>query len=365
MLSRSTVAVCKAAHSRTYTDLLMVGGKPLISYGPPGRSAVTGHVATVFGCTGFLGRYLVAKLAKNGTQVIVPYRDENTKRHLRPMGDLGQIVPLELDIRNPQQIEEAVRHSDIVYNLIGRDYETKNFDFASVNKKGAADIARISAESGVPRLVHVSHINAAADSPSKFYRTKKEGEDAVREAFPSAIIARPSQMYGPEDKFLNSMAYWPMLWKFNKGKTQTRPVYVQDVAQGLANLSSLPELDGSTLSLPGPVTFSYTELEQLISLFTFNPVSNMPEVPKSIALLLSRISQLVWWPTLSPDEIERRFINVPDRAPSDWDKVGVQPVEIEEVAISILRRYRSGRNFTRPVVLPNAPKRTSHYHIAE
>ena len=137
------------------------------------------------------------------------------------MGDLGQIVPLELDIRNPQQIAEAVRHSDIVYNLIGRDHETKcvsfthsyrssncrrNFDFTSVNKTGAADIARISAESGVPRLVHVSHINAAADSTSKFYRTKKEGEDAVRAAFPSAIIARPSQMYGPEDKFLNSMA---------------------------------------------------------------------------------------------------------------------------------------------------------------
>ncbi|KAG8798353.1 Elongation of fatty acids protein 2 [Serendipita sp. 398] len=240
------------------------------------------------------------------------------------MGDLGQIIPLELDIRNHEQIAEAVRHSDIVYNLIGRDYETKNFDFASVNKTGAADIARISAENGVPRLVHVSHINASHDSSSKFYRTKAEGEEAVKAAFPHAIIARPSQMYGMEDKFLNSMAYWPMLWKFNKGKTVTRPVHVQDVAQALANVAGLPELDGSTLQLSGPITFSYKELEQLVSLFTFNPVSTLPEVPKSIALFLSRLSQRVWWPTLSPDEIERRFISVPDHDSSqDWASVAM------------------------------------------
>jgi NADH dehydrogenase (ubiquinone) 1 alpha subcomplex subunit 9 len=90
-----------------------------------GRHAQNGSVATVFGCTGFLGRYLVSKLAKRGVQVVVPYRDEDEKRHLRVMGDLGQIVPTEFDMRNDSQIEEAVRHSDIVYNLIGRDYETK------------------------------------------------------------------------------------------------------------------------------------------------------------------------------------------------------------------------------------------------
>lgn len=139
------------------------------------------------------------------------------------MGDLGQIIPLECDIRNHEQIAECVRHSDIVYNLVGRDYETKlvnllsmqstanhhrprNFTFSAVNKTGAEDIARISAENGVPRFVHVSHICASRDSPSSFYRTKAEGEDAVRAAFPDAVIMRPSRMYGIEDKFLNSIA---------------------------------------------------------------------------------------------------------------------------------------------------------------
>lgn len=102
-------------------------GIPIHRAGPygGGRSSVSGHVATVFGCTGFLGRYLVDRLAQKGTQVIIPYRDEDEKRHLKVMGDLGQIVPLEWDLRREDQIEECLRHSDIVYNLTGRNYETK------------------------------------------------------------------------------------------------------------------------------------------------------------------------------------------------------------------------------------------------
>lgn len=152
---------------RAYHDLITLpsAGKAVVSHGPPGYSAVSGHTVTVFGCTGFLGRYLVSKIgerlpsrsyvcrgrpdplfpAKMGTQVIVPYRDEDEARHLKPMGDLGQIVPMvrlpacltgtpadaqqikpqEWDIRSDEQIAECVRHSDIVYNLVGRDYETK------------------------------------------------------------------------------------------------------------------------------------------------------------------------------------------------------------------------------------------------
>ncbi|KAJ2969264.1 hypothetical protein NUW54_g13004 [Trametes sanguinea] len=115
-----------AQNKRALHDLTALpSNKPVIAYGPPGRSATTGHVATVFGCTGFMGRYVVAKLAKAGTQVIVPYRDEDEKRHLKVTGDLGQIVNMEWDLRRPDQIEECLRHSDIVYNLVGREYETK------------------------------------------------------------------------------------------------------------------------------------------------------------------------------------------------------------------------------------------------
>ncbi|KAK0534649.1 Protein-lysine N-methyltransferase efm5, partial [Tilletia horrida] len=219
--ARSTVAAAAVASSsasasssrvaaRGVHDLIIKRktGKPILKSGPygGGRSSVSGHVATVFGCTGFLGRYLVNRLAQRGTQVIVPYRDEDEKRHLKVLGDLGQVVPMEWDLRDDQQTEECLRHSDIVYNLVGRNYETKNFKFDDVHVKGAERIAQIAEAAGVSRLVHVSHLNADLESSSAFYRTKAEGEIAVKRAFDGATIVRPGPIYGHEDRLLNSMA---------------------------------------------------------------------------------------------------------------------------------------------------------------
>ncbi|KAI0041738.1 39kDa subunit of Ndufa9, NADH ubiquinone oxidoreductase [Auriscalpium vulgare] len=339
---------------RALHDLVTLPDKrPIIAQGPPGRSAVTGHVATVFGCTGFLGRYLVAKLAKAGTQVIIPYRDEDEKRHLKVMGDLGQIVSMEWDIRNEKQIEECVRHSDIVYNLVGRDYETKNFDFRSVNAVGAGRIAGVSAKAGVQRFVHVSHLNASAESPSQFYRAKAEGEALVKQAFPTATIVRPGTLFGYEDKLLQNMPVWPIWWRLNHGETKIRPVHVMDVAQALTNLISMPTLS-RTLALPGPSTLSYEYLLELISTLTYNPPSRAPVLPQKVALALAKLAQKVWWPALSPDEVVRRYIDEAD-TPGDWDVVGVEPDEIESHAITYVRRYRSAVNYVRPIVLPPRP----------
>lgn len=101
---------------------------------------------------------------------------------------------------------ECVRHSSIVYNLVGRNYETKNFSFNDVHVDGAARIAAAAREAGVPRLVHVSHLNASADSPSAFYRSKAAGEEAVLREFERPVIVRPGPYYGYEDKFLNNIA---------------------------------------------------------------------------------------------------------------------------------------------------------------
>jgi len=364
---RSLSAQQRRAVSRGVHDLVTTpSGRPIISSGQPGRSAITGHVATVFGCTGFLGRYLVAKLAKAGTQVIVPYRDQEEQRHLRVTGDLGQVVPMEWDLRSDEQIEECIRHSDIVYNLVGRDHETKNFKYDAVHVEGAARIASIAAQnSKTSRFIHVSHLNASHDSPSEFYKTKAEGEERVLEAFPGAIIVRPASFFGHEDKLLNSMSAWPLLWKFNDAETLIRPVHVQDVAQALANFLTLPPPPKQILNLPGPQQFSYAELMELISLFTFHPPSKLPAVPKSIALLISRVSQAIWWPTLSPDEIKRRFID-DSQVHGDWDLVGVQPEEVQALALGFLRRYRSAANFVRPVVLPGqAGRSNSSYHLGD
>ncbi|KAG9023408.1 hypothetical protein FS837_005829 [Tulasnella sp. UAMH 9824] len=343
--------------------------KPVISYGPAGRSAVSGHVATVFGCTGFLGRYLVSKLAKAGTQVIVPFRDEDEKRHLKVMGDLGQVVPLMWDIRDPDTIAECVRHSDVVYNLAGREYETKNFTFEDVNVTGAQLIAEVSMANSVSNFIHVSHLNANANSPSRFYATKAAGEEVVKAAFPNAVIVRPGAYYGHEDKLLNSMAFYPILWTLNDAKTKIRPVHVLDVAQALSNLVGGVKgaSESITYNLPGPTVHSYASLLNLIQSVTYNSIGFAPTIPKSIMMTASKVAQAAWWPLLSPDEVERRYIDdvgtdaKGEHWQGDWDKLGVTPEEVENLAITYLRRYRSAVNFSRPVVLPST-RGTPAYH---
>jgi|SRR6266550_6858693 len=112
-----------------------------------------------------------------------------------------------------------------------------------------------------------------------------------------------------------------------------------DVAQALANLVSLPQIS-RTLSLPGPSTLTYEYLLGLVSSVTIRPPSRAPTLPKPIATLLARAGQLIWWPALSPDEVTRRYIDDAD-VPGDWDAVNVTPSEIEQHAITYLRRYRS------------------------
>ncbi|KAJ6557381.1 NAD(P)-binding protein [Mycena vulgaris] len=341
---------------RAYHDLITLPTthKPVISHGPPGYSAVSGHTVTVFGCTGFLGRYLVSKIAKMGTQVIVPYREEDEARHLKPMGDLGQIVPMEWDIRSDEQIAECVRHSDIVYNLVGRDYETKNFDYQSVHVAGAERIAAISAQCGVSRLVHVSHLNASASSPSQFYQTKALGEERVKAVFPTATIIRPGTMFGFEDRLLNNIATAPWSWKLNRSQTQIRPTHVLDVAQVLADLMATPQMS-RTLNLPGPSTLTHEYLLDLVSAVTVRSFhSYAPEMPRAVATAVAKVFQRVWWPLISPDEVARRYVD-DSGASGDWAELGITPTEIEPLALKYLRRYRTTDTYTDPVAFPARP----------
>ncbi|WVQ84101.1 hypothetical protein IAT38_006246 [Cryptococcus sp. DSM 104549] len=371
--------------------------RPIIRQGPAtgGRSSDSGHTVTVFGATGFLARYLIQKLARQGTQVVVPYRDEDEKRRLRPAGDLGQIVPLEWDARIPEQTAEAIRHSDVVYNLVGRDYETRNYKYGDVHVDVAQSIAQIAADMNVPRLVHVSHLNASPDSTSEFYRTKYAGERAVRDAFPEATIVRPSTMFGYEDRFLNLLASWPFLFKLNEGLTKTMPVHVIDVAQALNLMLNAPVTStSSTFALPGPDIYTHNELIQLLSTFTLRPKTSAPTLPKPVALFLANcLNRGLWWPTISPDEIERKYIDdagadafeiaaagegegpsgwnvgkavqmtgVDGEPVKSWADLDMEPDTLEEHAIKVLRRYRPAIGYDLPVEahVQKSPKR---YHV--
>ncbi|CED85151.1 NADH:ubiquinone oxidoreductase, NDUFA9/39kDa subunit [Phaffia rhodozyma] len=332
-------------------------GKPIIRYGTGGRSSVSGHTATVFGASGFLGRYVVSKLAKAGTQVIVPYRDADEVRFLRVTGDLGQIVPMEWDIRKPHQIEECLRHSDVVYNLVGRDWETRNNKFDDIFATGPGEIARIAKENNVDRFIHVSHLNADLNSPSSFYRAKAKGELLVREAFPDATIVRPSGVFGFEDRLLNQAARWPFLWCQNGGKTQIRPVHFTNLSHALVNLMDADHSSpGLTLSLPGPKTYTNGQLLETIRTFTLkNPSLLEVSLPKAPLQFVAGITnRVLWWPFMDRDKIERAYINDLTDADIRIAKQGLSAADswrvcgfeldqldtIEEHAIKYLRIYR-------------------------
>lgn len=215
-------AVC-VRHSSTDKEISIIKHPELsqLKRGTGGRSSFSGIVATVFGANGFMGRYVCNKLGKVGSQIILPYRcDYYDIRHLKLVGDLGQVLFHPFHLRDADSIKKAVKYSNVVINLVGRDWETKNFKFDDVHVTGARAIARACREAGVERLIHVSSLNVThtpqkfiLKKPSNFLPSKMRGEEAVLEEFPDATIIRPSDVYGQEDRFLR----WVLVQVFPNG----------------------------------------------------------------------------------------------------------------------------------------------------
>uniref|UniRef100_A0A453Q2A5 NAD-dependent epimerase/dehydratase domain-containing protein n=1 Tax=Aegilops tauschii subsp. strangulata TaxID=200361 RepID=A0A453Q2A5_AEGTS len=247
------------------------GAGHLVRKGTGGRSSVSGIVATVFGATGFLGRYVVQQLAKMGSQVLVPFRGcEDSHRHLKLMGDLGQIVPMNYNPRDVNSIKTAVAKSNVVINLIGREYETRNYGFEEVNHQMAEQLAMISKEhGGIVRFIQVSALGASASSPSRLLRAKAAGEESVLKEFPEATIMRPATLIGTEDRILNRWAMyaknWGFLPLFGGGSTKFQPVYVVDVAAAIVNsLKDDGTSMGKTYELGGPDIYTVHDLAEMM-----------------------------------------------------------------------------------------------------
>uniref|UniRef100_A0A7S0VSX6 NAD-dependent epimerase/dehydratase domain-containing protein n=1 Tax=Hemiselmis tepida TaxID=464990 RepID=A0A7S0VSX6_9CRYP len=240
---------------------------------PGGRSSVSGVTATVLGSTGMLGRYVVNKLGRVGSQVVVPYRgNEEDSRHLKLMGDLGMIVPMPFHARDFDSIVKTVERSDIVINCIGKQELTMNFNFFGANVETAHNIARACAEAGVPRLIHVSALAADEGSPSEWVRRKAEGEQAVLSHFPGATIVRPSVMFGEEDKFLNLIAKWYQIMgvcpMYGAANNKIRPVYVDDVAEAIRAVVFDPVKDGGVYDLEGPEEYTLRQIVEWVRVQT-------------------------------------------------------------------------------------------------
>ncbi|XP_062050745.1 NADH dehydrogenase [ubiquinone] 1 alpha subcomplex subunit 9, mitochondrial [Lepus europaeus] len=321
----------------------------VIPHGKGGRSSVSGVVATVFGATGFLGRYVVNHLGRMGSQVIIPYRcDTYDIMYLRPMGDLGQIIFLEWNGRDKDSIRRAVQHSNVVINLVGREWETRNFDFEDVFVKIPQAIAQVSKEAGVEKFIHVSHLNADIKSSSRYLRNKAVGEKAVRDVFPEATIIKPSDIFGREDRFLNHFANirWfggvPLI-SLGK-KTVKQPVYVVDVSKGIVNAVKDADARGKTFVFTGPNRYSLFDLVQYIYAVAHRPFLPYP-LPHFAYRMIARLFEISpFEPWTTRDKVERNHITdkTLPHLPGLED-LGIQATPLELKAIEVLRRHRTYR----------------------
>ncbi|KAL5354103.1 Protein-lysine N-methyltransferase efm5 [Pseudogymnoascus australis] len=353
--------------SRNVSDISITRtGKPIIKV-QGGRSSLGGHTATVFGATGFLGRYIVNRLARQGCTVIIPYREEMAKRHLKVTGDLGRVIFMEYDLRNTESLEESVRHSDIVYNLVGRSYPTKNFDLEDVHVEGAERIADAVAKYDVDRFVHVSSYNADANSTSEFYRTKARGESVVRSIFPETTIVRPAPMFGFEDRLLHKLAGVTNLLTSNNMEERYKPVHVIDVGHALEKMLNDDSTASQTYELFGPKDYSTAEIAELVDKEIHKHRRHI-NLPKSILKPAATIlNKALWWPVLSGDEIEREFIDQHiDPTAKTFKDLDIEPADLANLTFHYLQSYRSAAFYDLPPATEREKREEKKYlHVLD
>jgi NADH dehydrogenase (ubiquinone) 1 alpha subcomplex subunit 9 len=274
--------------------------------------------------------------------VIVPFREDMAKRHLKVAGDLGRIIFIEMDLRNTASIEESVRHSDIVYNLIGRDYPTKNFDLEDVHVEGTERIVDAVAKYDIDRFVQVSSHSAHLDSPSEFYRTKARGEQVARSVFPETTIVRPAPMFGHEDRLLHRLAYPSNVFTSNNFEERIRPVHVIDVATAMERMLHDDATAAETYELYGPTEYSMAEINELVSKEAMKSRRHV-NIPKRLFKPIAHYAnKYLWWPIHSADEIEREFIDqIIDKNAKTFDDLEITPVELKSLTFEYLKGYRS------------------------
>ena len=299
-----------------------------------------GKLITIFGGGGFLGRYLAQTLLGQGARVRVACRNANSANHIKPLGNLGQVQLMEADVRKPASVARAVADADAVVNLVG-----SFADMNAVQKIGAGNVAKAAADAGVTALVHISAIGADVHSNAEYGQSKAGGEAAVHAAFPSAVILRPSIVFGREDQFINRFAglirMLPVVPVIGAA-TRFQPVFVGDVAKAVA--AALAHQDGRVLELGGPEIFSMMELNRWIA----KAIGRTPlfvEVPDIAAKMLAKGTG--WMPGAPITEDQYKMLGS-DNVVTGTDGLaayGIVPMPIDVIAADWLDIYRKHGRF--------------------
>jgi uncharacterized protein YbjT (DUF2867 family) len=328
-------------------------------------SSTARRVVTVFGASGFLGRHIVQRLGREGAIVRAVVRDVEGAAFLKPMGEVGQIIPLRGDVTDPAQVARLVAGASQVINLVGILYERGKRSFEALHVQGAKNVAQAAKAAGVQTLLHISALGADAQSDSAYARSKAQGEEAVKAAFPEAVILRPSVVFGPDDDFFNRFAKLAVLspvlpvfcddgYKvtlkpeelefnfelFGQGGTKFQPVFVGDVADAAMAALAAPSAKGKIFELAGPRTYSMKELFELICAIIRRDPWILP-VPFFVGRIQAAFLQFLPTPPLTPDQVKLLKVdNVASGKLPGLTDLGVQPKAAEVVLPTYLTRYR-------------------------
>jgi NADH dehydrogenase len=311
-------------------------------------------LVTVFGGSGFIGTQLVRALAKRGLRIRVAVRQPHIAYTMRLMGDVGQVEVVQANVRDDASVRRALEGAQAAINLVGLLYETGRQKFEAVHVDAAVTIAVAARELGVTRLIQVSALGADPDSKSIYARTKAQGEAAVREAFPDAVIVRPSVVFGPGDDFFNKFAEMamisPVLPLIGGGATKFQPVYVTDVAQALVSTVLDPAAAGRTFELGGPGVMTFRHILELILAETGRKRMLLP-LPFPVARLIGKLCEPIGLvtpvaPPLTSDQVELLKVdNVTSPGAPGLIELGVTPTAVEAVLPTYLYRFRRGGQF--------------------
>ena len=323
---------------------------------------MSGELITVFGGSGFVGKYVVRNLCRKGYRVRVAVRNPHLAGDQRLAGDVGQVQIVQANVRNRPSIERALEGASGVVNLVGILYEKGAQTFDGTQELGAKNVAELAAAAGITNFVQMSAIGASKDSNSSYARTKAQAEADVKSYVPTATIVRPSIIFGTEDGFFNRFAamtrFTPALPAIGGGHTRFQPVYVGDVAEAIIAALELPDSAGKTYELGGPETFTFKELLKYILKEIDRPriIAPLPfAIAKPMGYVMGAAFKL--WPFAGPpltgDQVELlktdNVVGISGEEVGTLADLGVTELEtIEAIVPGYLWPYRPQGQFHQP-----------------
>jgi NADH dehydrogenase len=314
------------------------------------------NLVTIFGGSGFIGRYIASKMAKQGWRVKVAVRRPNEALFVRTYGDVGQVEPILANIRDEESVRRAIESADVVINCVGILLEDRRQRFDTVHVLGAERIARLSSSEGVKHLIHLSAIGANIESESKSARSKGKGEECVLKAFPTAVILRPSIVFGAEDSFFNRFSSISRLSPFIPlvgAETIFQPVYVDDIAQA-ALIAARGSVPSGIYELGGPdkETFRVLMARMLQVIRRKNIVINTPmPIAKMMSFSFDALQIITFGMfknvIITRDQVTQLMVdNVVTTDFGSFEDFKIRPKSMDAVLETYLYRYRPYGQYT-------------------